>query len=385
MNRVVVSTIAACGTLMTYGLSISAVGPVIDGIGTTYGVGTAETGLLFTLLSGGYLGGILMKGTFLRSWSLRKTALVAQGGISLSLLAFSFSSSLWQGLLLFTSIGIAGGLIQVFSNTAIALLHSERRDSMLNVLHLFFGVGALTGPLVAGYPGLDGNWGYPFLLIAIFGGAVAMLLLLSRYPVIDRPAAGTSDKGKGYLRDPFVWLLALGMLLYMGSEMGLNSWSVLYLQQEHAMPRFNASQWLSFFWLFMTLGRMLSMYLAARIHTSLLLVLYSFSAVLSTGVFMLSGNATVAGIGLAAIGFSFAGTYPFLIGLGSSRHPEEVPQVTTLLVAAAAAGFMFFPWFTGYLGGFISIRAGLILIWGVIGLLLLVSLILRALNGRAST
>lgn len=371
MNKKLISTISACGSIMTYSLSITVLGPILDTLQNVYQVSSGQIGMLFTALSGGFFASTLSKSSLLRLVNIKITFLFAQLLISLSLGIFPLAKNLLQALTLFSLVGFAGGLIQIASNTEISLLHTERRVSMLNVLHLFFGIGALSGPLLAGFM-FNQNWKFIFWILSGFSIFIFTLQIFSEYP---QASVIKVEKISAFflLKDKLTWFLMLSTLLYIGAEMGINSWAVIFLQKEHSLSKILASSFLSYFWFFMTFGRLLGIYLASRFSTSLLLLIFSILAFFSGGIFFFGNNGIISGVGLAFIGFFFSGTYPFLIGLGGSKHPQALEETTTLLVGAAAIGFMIFPWLTGVIGDIASLKVSIAAIWGLIFLLVLSS------------
>jgi fucose permease len=167
--------------------------------------------------------------------------------------------------------------------------------------------------------------------------------------------------------------------------MGINSWSVLFLEKEHMLTRLMASSFLSYFWFFMTFGRVFGIYLSARFQVSTLLTFFSVLAFGGCGIFLYAPSGIGSGIGLAMIGFFFAGTYPFLIGLGGNHHPDSVEEITTILVGASALGFMIFPWLIGLIGEIGNLKTGILLIWLLCFLLTISSGLLMYLDRKSTS
>lgn len=388
MNKKIISTAAACAAIFSYGIAISITGPVLEQIEKSYQINSAKSGLLFTFLSAGFLVSVFLK-RFLASYlHTRTTLLLASAVTGVALLSFSFTENLSQGLAVFAVIGLAGGFIQVSANSGIAMLHQDNRASMLNVLHLFFGTGALVAPLLAGAIAEQSGYAGVFMVSAFIAIPAVILSLGAAFPdsnnssMKTRPEKEMSDNTKAtadnnsvffLLKDRYVWLLALSILLYMGAEMGINSWSVMYLEKEMGLEKFTSSSFLSYFWFLMTAGRLLGMLLAKKYMVSTLLAASSLVAAVAGALFIFAPDGILAGVGVALVGFFFAGTYPFLLGLGSNRHPQAVEQITTILIASAGIGFMLFPWLTGLLSSTLTLAAAMKVIWAAIILLFFTS------------
>jgi fucose permease len=124
------------------------------------------------------------------------------------------------------------GTIDVSTNVLIAEVFAARSASVLNLLNVFFGVGAVAGPAIAG------------LTLRVWGTALPVLwlgagLMLLQAPFVLRlasaPSAAHHDDltapGVALRRSPLLRVFGGLLLLYVGTETGIGGWTTTYMER----------------------------------------------------------------------------------------------------------------------------------------------------------
>src|SRR5207237_3668160 len=113
--------------------------------------------------------------------------------------------------------------------------------SLRNYLHVFYGIGAWLGPVVASTI-LVLNWGWNSVYMLWVGISLLLLLGLGiTFREQTTAAQRQQENSEGNvllttLKLRVVWFAALFLLLYVGSEVSLGSWSYSLLTfQLHGM------------------------------------------------------------------------------------------------------------------------------------------------------
>jgi fucose permease len=279
--------------------------------------------------------------------------------------------------------GAAGGLVEIATNTLVSDLHPDTRVSSLNLLHIFFGLGGLAGPLVSGSmlssgAGLAG----PYLAAAAYSGLAFVLLAAGGVPA--RIGAGAEkinfSDALAMLKSPFTVLLGLATICYVGAEMGINGWSVLYLERSLEMDKITASSLLANFWLAMTLGRVACAALGKKMGERNLLALLAVLSCATYTLFLLAPSPALAGAGLVGTGLMFSGVFPALLAIGGNAWPRATGTITGMAMTFSGIGFMVAPWLIGVIATGYSIAAGMGMLIVLIAALAVLSWVMKAMN-----
>lgn len=374
------ATLCACASLLVFAMSMTVLGPAVDTIAATYAMQPGHLGMLVTALSLGFIAAVSLAGIFMDRLPLKPVFLAGQIVTAISLGGFASSACIGAGMAWLLILGLGGGLVQISANTLVASINPENRASSLTFLHLFYGTGALVGPLLSGAL-LSGGFAWPviYLVLAALAAVVAAVIVPARFPRQPR-TSGTSFIG--LLGNGYVLLICLAAVLYVGIEMGITSWAVLYLERILSMEKLAASSVLSYFWFFITFGRLICMRLARHMKAGTLLTILSAGAALAFALFYATGNGAVAGVALSLVGLFFSGIFPILVSLGGDAFPERIGGITGILLTSLGVGLMIFPWAAGEIGARWSMATGMLFLGGIHVALIAVSFAL-ARRGRA--
>ena len=295
--------------------------------------------------------------------------------VSGGLFGLSFAPSL-PGLLCGAFVtGLGCGAVDVASNAMVVDLNRDRLAAALNYLHMMFGVGALLGPIIAGFA-LSNHLGYSIMFAAGAAFSMSIAILFATTPAIETSLI--VPRGDGFipmLTRPLIWVVGAVLFLYVGAETGIGAWLFLYLRTAAALGESLASWGVSLYWAGLILGRLiggrLAHHIAAREFTMLAASLSAAALIV-----LIAEPATH---GLAApmivlIGFGYGPIFPNMIAVGAARFPSEVGRMTSIVVAGGALGGIFVPWIMGHAIVVASPRAAMEFALGITALMALVSI-----------
>jgi fucose permease len=363
MNRAAISSYLS---ILAYGMCITIIGPALGAVGKTFALSPAQLGLFTTALSAGLLPAVLLGGNLVDRYGARVVGVAGQASLTAGLALFSVTSSFPVALLAFFMMGIGGGSIEILTNTVMSELYPHKRASALNLLHAFFGIGALVGPLLSG--GLiDAGiaWENAYRILAAFSAGVIFLVATASFPA--RAAAVVSDKVDfsdflAIVRTPVAFLFGAVLIVYVGCEMGITYWSVLYLTQRHSLSILLAGSFLSYFWVAITVGRFVVFFTARKIGDRLMLLILTVLALLSYALFLTAGQGWVSGVGLTLVGLFFSGIFPTALGLGVNRFAHVPGTITGFMMTFMAGGMLIFPYVVGLITNVSSLSMGMLFI-----------------------
>jgi fucose permease len=230
--------------------------------------------------------------------------------------------------------------------------------ALLNYLHAFYGVGALLGPLVASTVlAISLGWNSVYVLWAMLGLLLCAGLqwgFRSQSPARTEGEDGAVEVQRNTLATVLhmrvVWLAALFLLFYVGTEVSLGSWTYTFLTEGRHGPALLSGWIVSGYWFGLTLGRLTLARLGQRIGGRLLIQGCLVGAVLGILLVWLLPFQATAALGLCLTGFSLGPIFPTVIAL----MPEFIASrllatAIGLLASLGSMGGALFPWLAGNL------------------------------------
>lgn len=314
------------------------------GLGIYYFVGAAA------YATGSFSGGMLTERFGRRRVLTIATVLIGLGTATLGLVP------VWAVVLVAAvPAGFGSGAIDGGVNGLVLDLYPTARGRALNTLHLFFGVGALSSPLIVGRLVESGiAWQAVVVGTAIVTIPIALLWAVVYLPHGRHRASTTAGEprpGRLLFRWPLI-VLELAIAFYVASEVGVSNWLIRFLED---VPLATATTGLSLFWGGLALGRLVS----ARYSDRFDHLRYATVSALAAGVATIAAvvaPSTEASIALfTVVGFASGPVFPLIIAIGGERHPGRAAAVSGFLTSAAVIGGLIYPPVMGLL----SVNVGL--------------------------
>jgi MFS transporter, FHS family, L-fucose permease len=305
-------------------------------------------GGLFTAIS---LGIILTQfGAGLASARFGQRMVLAAGMLLMSsgIIGVTFGRSLpilLAGALLF---GIGFGGVLAAGNVLIGQLFPSRSAAALNGVNLFFGVGSMLGPAIAGLAGL--RLGAPQTATWVGAGLLlALVPIVQIYAARPRAQAAKQSAQERPQQRSTGWMLAILLLIYIGTEVGFSGWLTVYLITGSDMAPASAALIVSGFWLALTLGRALGAVLglrltAAQLLTSSLLGMLIGAILLVLGV----GDSVTSIAGVLCLGLSCGPVFPTVLAIVATTARNSA-ATTSLVLAIGNGGGLIIPVLLGVL------------------------------------
>jgi fucose permease len=342
------------------GWTVLLVPSLIREVQRTFDQSDAGMGFAYFVNAVVYVTGTVSVGVLAGRLPRRLLLAAGPGSIAGGLLLIAVAGDWATFLLGFLVMGLGAGIIDAGVNALFMDLYAGRA-AMLNRLHLFFALGALTVPLVVGLSVASGApWQVVVVASAVAAAPLAILLGTRRLPpthphveavtaVPGLGARGVDDRRRVPL--PLV-VLAIAIGCYVAMELGVSSWLVRYLDDA---PLEVATLALSLFWAALALGRLVSSFIVDRMGA----VAFATTWSAACGVAILAAI-SVPSVPLSIVCFAIAGfaagpVYPMIMAIGGSLYPGRASMVSSALASAAIVGSILYP----PLMGVVSEAAGL--------------------------
>jgi fucose permease len=252
--------------------------------------------------------------------------------------------------------GLGSGAIDGGSNGLFLDLFASSRGRALNLLHMFFSIGALASPLFVGRLVEAGvAWQAIILATAIVSLLLAGALALTRMPSGRHIRASDDAGGPRSVRVGLVWpliALAVAIACYVASEVGVSSWLVRFLEEATVGLATSA---LALFWGCLTLGRLASATWSDRFDHATFAAIAALVASVALGAAALVPSLPASIILFGVVGFAFGPVYPLIMAVAGDRFPGRAAAVSGLLAGVAVLGAIVYP----PAMGFLSVAVGL--------------------------
>ena len=367
--------------MLAFGIVLTTLGAVLPSIIERFGIDKAQAGSLFLLMTFGILAGSLVFGPMVDRYGYKGMLLLATLLIIAGLEGIAFAPSMGTLRAAIAVIGFGGGIINGGTNALVADISSDAKTANLNLLGVFFGVGAVGVPFLLATMG--GSFQHSTLVASVGVLVIVPLLLIAAtpFPAPKQPQGFPIAAAGRLAKDPLLLLMGFMLFLESGMEITVGGWTSTFVNEELAVPERTALIVLSLYWLGMMLARvMLGTILKSA---SPVRVMYVCITIGLAGALMLlnTHSVAVASAGVFMLGVGFAATFPTVLGFVGGRYAELSGTAFSLAIAMALCGGMLLPYMAGVLGGRYGMRGSFVLVpVALVALALLLATLSRSLR-----
>jgi fucose permease len=340
--------------MMQHGIVLLMMGPLLPEMMSSFRIDEGMAGLLLSMGSLGFMAGPVIAGILIDRRGVRTAFLVGTLLEVAFLVVFGLSNVFWLAMIANFLTRFGASFIETGANVLPTLIKSKKSaHSIMNFVHLFFSVGAFIGPILIGiYLSSTAAW-RPVLFFVI--GPTAVLLAWvarSRLPgpssISPRPQSGSAwEHIRRALRSRVTLFGSLSLLFYVGAEIGVSAWIVLYLQRVLGVSTFASSAGLSILWIFIMIGRYVNSVLGNKYSAVRLVTVSGIIGAISGIALINTSNLTIVFILLGITGLSLSGVFPNVMAEINRRDPAKIGTVTAVMTIGAAAGAAIFQWLMG--------------------------------------
>jgi fucose permease len=351
-SRTATAAALGCAGLLLIGWSGLLVPSLIRSIEPAFGQSDAGIGVFFFVNAVAYVAGSMVGGLLTELIGRRVVLSLAVVLIAAGLIGMATVTT-W-GLFLVSAMpfGLGSGAIDGGTNGLVLDLYPTSRGRALNLLHLFFSLGALASPLVIGRL-VEAGVAWQSVML---GTALAALPLAAVLAIADLPSGRhTRTRGPSAARVglalPLI-ALAVAIACYVASEVGVSNWLVRFLE---AATVGLATSALALFWGCLALGRLVSARLGDRFDHARFAATSSLVAAIALAAAAVVPSLPASIVLFGVVGFAFGPIYPLIMAVAGDRFPERSAAVSGFLAGCAVIGAIFYP----PVMGFISVGVGL--------------------------
>jgi fucose permease len=312
----------------------------------------ADLGFILFGAGFGYFSSGILAGKAIELLGVGRLLAVSTGAVATGLLGYAVAPGFWFLLVVAALIGFGSGAVDAGLNYYASEHFSV---TVMNLLHAFFGVGAMVGPFImAGVLASDGSWRIGYLIVA---GATASMAIAFAFTANrwndgshpdDEPKPAMAPV-RFVVRQPLVWLQIALFFVMTGIEAGAGAWAYTSLFERFDLSAGQAGLWAGLYWGAIALGRMVLPPLSRGMKPARLVQIGTYGLLLGA-LMMTRDEVWVFQAGLLVFGLAMAPMFPTLMSLTPSRLGQGVSlHAIGFQVSAAVLGGATIPSLAGVL------------------------------------
>jgi MFS transporter, FHS family, glucose/mannose:H+ symporter len=332
------------------------------------GVSLAQQGTVFLLLYVGIFAATLVGGPAIDAIGNKFILVVASLLVAAAMGGFVYAHTFREAMVPAMLLGLGGGGLNISTNALVSDLYGEKRGAMLNVLGIFYGIGALCIPLLAAV--IAGHFTIPQLLWICAGMAAlcAVAFLLMTFPAAVEAQSFSWKEALQVVKYPGVLLIGMLLFCQSGNEASIAGWTSTYAGEAGLGPRV-ATVVLAVYWAALMLGRLMAAQLLGFVRKTQLVMASAVGAFAGAWILIASQSTLMLLVGAIVLGLSYAGIFPTVLAIAGDAYQKMAGTVFGLLFAIALVGGMTFPWVIGHVADAVNVRGAMMVpLFGALGI-----------------
>jgi len=339
-------------------------------------------GLNVPLHYAGYISMIIAGGTVISSIFSAKiirrlgTGIVTAFSVFMTaaaLLGFSFSSAFALLCLWAVPLGLGAGSVDAALNNYVALHYKAKHMSWL---HCFWGVGASIGPVIMSFFLIQkSSWNLGYRAIGLIQCCLVAVLFITISLWGKNKPQGINEKNETSKGIPFKELfhiagvkqILVAFFCYCSLETTTGLWGSSFLVMEKNISPETAAQWISLYYIGITVGRFISGFLTMKLNNRQMVRLGQ--ALIACGIIALiipAGRVLLLP-GFFIIGLGCAPIYPSLLHETPVNFGSDKSQaIMGIQMASAYIGTTFMPPLFGKITSFLGFTVFPLFIGGIL-------------------
>ncbi len=330
-----------------FGIVMASLGALLPALFGAIGFQKADAGSLFLLMNFGMLVSSLLFGPVCDRFGFRALLLIStvMVGGAFAGLAAARSYGMLAGSL--AILGLGGGALNGGANALINDISPDRRASALNLLGIFFGVGALVTPFMTGALLQHAGLRAMLLTFLVLTLAPVALFAVARFPAPKHERGLPVSALLRLARNPLLLLFGLLLFCESGNEFTVGGWASTYLGERLGFDPRNAAFVLGGYWAAVMAGRGIVSRIARRVPPAALVGGSAFVALIGSAGLVFARSAPLAAAAVACTGLGFAAIFPTTLAQAGAAFPEYSGSAFSVIFVMALSGGMTAPWLFG--------------------------------------
>ncbi|MCU1262773.1 MAG: Major facilitator superfamily 1 [Bryobacterales bacterium] len=323
--------------MLIYGMSASLLGTLLPDLSRRLRFTDSQNGAVAFAQSLGMIISALTAGPLIMRCGKKPVLVAGLSMLTVALAALTIAAQEVSVAAAMLLAGLGGGMVVIGTNALVSDAVPESRSSTLNVLNIFFGLGALLTPLV-GASIFAGNTLRLCYLIAALSIITLLVCLATPIPESSKAVGFVLSNATGLLKQPALALLSIFLFLYVAAEVSVWNWLPRSLV-ERGWPEGTALRTLSLgFALGMLAGRGAAALILVRAKPLAVTLACSILMAIITFAMLRTSGETTIGILVFCGGLAMAPVFPTTLGVIGDAFPTVTPTAIGLAITIGFLG-----------------------------------------------
>ncbi len=329
--------VAAIVAIFIYGMIAAMLGTILPDLSDRFQLSPSQNGTIAFAQALGLVLASLGVGPLLDNEGKKLGMILGLAFISIVLFALPRSPGFRSIVFLLFLLGVGGGIVVTASNSLVSDVSEAHRSAALNLVNLFFGLGALATPLIAANL-FRRNWGRLCYTIASLTVVTLFLQVFTKMP-------GPTNEGRFVLADagpvlgrPLLFLIGLFLFLYITCEVGIWNWLVRHLIAQ-GIPESSALNILSLgFALGMLIGRAGILPVLSHVPAITVTLVGSVAMAVTTFLVLQTTRPAAALVLVFLAGISMAPVFPTTLAIVGDAFPRMTGTAIGFVITCGWTG-----------------------------------------------
>ncbi len=329
--------LAAILAILVYGMIAPMLGTLLPNLSVKFQLTPEQSGSIAFAQAIGLIVASLCAGPLVDNKGKKTGLLISLVLVVIALFALPSSNSYGQLMLWMLLLGLGGGTLVTSSNALASDVNPARRAATLNMLNLFFGLGGLLTPFIAGNFLAGNAIGLCYLVAALTVATLVFNSATAMPPPSGERGFKLSEVG-AVLGRPSLYLLSFFMFLYVTCEVGVWNWLPKHLVSQGI----GEQQALTILSLGFALGLLVGRLVVSRILMNVSAVAVTLGAALlmavTTYLTLQTSDPTVAWVAVFCAGLAMAPVFPTTLAMTGDAFPKATATAMGIVVTSGWIG-----------------------------------------------
>lgn len=329
-----------------------------------YHVPFGFAGIVSMVVSGGTIVSSLMSGRLLKRFGVGRVTFVSVLMTAAALLGIAVLPSFIWILFLAVPLGLGAGSVDSGLNEYVAEHYQAHHMSWL---HCFWGIGAMTGPVIMSrYIAVGSSWRNGYLTVSVIQFILVAVLFFT-LPLWDKVASTKNDTEETThgqepdatrnsllfpLKVKGVKIALISFLFYCGIESTMGLWGSSFLVRAKELDAATAAAWVSSFYGSITVGRLIAGFITMKVGNKVLIRAGELTVLAGVILLLLPLPNGFSLAGFMIVGLGCAPIYPCMLHETPVRFGKRDAQmIMGFQMAVAYIGSTLLPPLFGFIAG----------------------------------
>lgn len=244
-------------------------------------------------------------------------------------------------LVAFAMLGIGNTMLQVALNPLVTnVVSAEKQTGTITLGQFIKAMSSFLGPILAAM--FAGSvWGWKAIFPVYAAVTVLAMAWLAVSPIQEQlieKSEITFARTFSLLRDKYIVLFFIGILVLVGVDVGMGVTFPKLLQERCSLPLEKAGMGNSVYFLARTVGAFLGGVVLMRFSASKFFTASSCLALVSLVGLIFSRNLTMILFFVALFGLGYANLFSIIFSLSMQKMPQKTNEVSALLIVGVSGG-----------------------------------------------